>query len=134
MNKSQLLCTFTTKDKLDDTIQHITDVYTIVFNKIFVLENVEIKKELICSYNIDTTVMIEDPEMIPRNTISVHRKKSSNTLYTINALNYLVAALNDGVMDKNFSVPWENYHNTILVTNNNDFRKIRTKIYDIIKI
>ena len=134
MNKSQLLCTFTTKDKLDDTIDNIIKVYTIVFNKIFVLENVEISKELICSYNIDTTVMIEDPDIIPRNTISVHRKKATNTLYTINALNYLVAALNDGIMDKNFSVPWENYQNTILVTNNNDFRKIKTKIYNIIKL
>jgi len=134
MNRSQLLCTFTTKDKLDDTIDNIIDVYTIVFDKIFVLENVDLSKELICSYNIDTTIMIEDPDMIPRNTISVHRKKATNTLYTINALNYLVAALNDGVMDKSFSVPWENYRNTILVTNNNDFRKIKTKIYNIIKL
>lgn len=134
MNKSQLLCTFTTKEKLDDTINNIIHVYTIVFNKIFVLENTEVNKELVCSYNIDTTQVIKDQDRIPRNTISVHRKKTTNTLYTINALNYLVAALNDGVMDKNFSVPWENYRNTILVTNNNDFRKIKTKIYDIIKL
>lgn len=134
MNKSQLLCTFTSKEKLDETVTNIINVYTIVFNKIFVLENIDLSKELICSYNIDTTIMIEDPDMIPRNTISVHRKKATNTLYTINALNYLVAALNDGVMDKNFSVPWENYQNTILVTNNNDFRKIKTKIYNIIKL
>ena len=37
--KSQLLATFTTKDNLDNTIKNITNVYTIIFNKIYVLQN-----------------------------------------------------------------------------------------------
>jgi len=134
MYNSQLLCTFTNKDKLIDTIELIKNVYDIIFDKIFVLENTELKKELICSYNINSDTNIDDPDNIPSNTISVHRKKFSNTLYTINALNYLVSVLNDGKLDKNFSIPWENYRNTILVTNNTDFRKIKTAIYDIVEI
>ena len=31
--KTQLLCTFTTKDGLDDIVKEITNAYTIVFNK-----------------------------------------------------------------------------------------------------
>lgn len=134
MYNSQLLCTFTSIDKLNETVKIIKDIYTIIFDKIFILENIELKKELICSYNINSDIGVTDPDNIPKNTISVHRKKSTNTLYTINALNYLVTVLNDGKLDKNFSIPWENYRNTILVTNNNEFRKIKTTIYDIITI
>ena len=133
MNKSQLLCTFTTKNKLSNTIESIKAAYEILYNKIFVLQNIENNDELVCSYNI----YIDDdinPDLVPKNTINIHRKKATNTLYSINALNYLITVLNDGVLNTNYSIPWENYSNCILVTNHDEFKKIKTTIYDIIKI
>ena len=53
--RTQLLCTFTTKDGLDDIIKSISDAYIIVFNKIYVLQNEDNINELICIYNVDTT-------------------------------------------------------------------------------
>jgi hypothetical protein len=38
------------------------------------------------------------------NTILVHRKKETNTLYTINALNELIKKLNGGVVDIAYKV------------------------------
>jgi hypothetical protein len=35
-------------------------------------------------------------DSILENTILLHRKKESNTLYTINALNDLICSLNEG--------------------------------------
>ena len=52
--KSQLLCSFTTKDNLDETVKKIVDAYEIVFNKVYVLQNENNVNELICTYNVDT--------------------------------------------------------------------------------
>ena len=130
--KSQLLCTFTTKNNLDNTIKLIESSYTIIFNKIYVLQNEDNIDELICTYNVDTKNGVDYNAV--KGTISLHRKKHSNTLYTINALNEVVANLNNGVIDSKFVVPWENFKNTLMVTNSEGLNKISTRIYKIIKI
>ena len=130
--KTQLLATFTTKKHLDDTSKSIQEAYTIVFNKIYVLQNEDKTDELICTYNVNTEQSIDYNAV--KGTISLHRKKHSNTLYTINALNEVVANLNNGVIDSKFVVPWENFKNTLMVTNSEGLNKISTRIYKIVKI
>ena len=130
--KSQLLCSFTTKDNLDEIVKKITDAYTIVFNKVYVLQNENNVNELICTYNVDTKGGVDYNKVT--GTISLHRKKYSNTLYTINALNEVIANLNNGVIDSKFVVPWENFKNTLLVTNSEGLNKISTRIFKIKKI
>ena len=130
--KTQLLCTFTTKKDIESTISDISDSYSIVFNKIYVLQNEDNINELICTYNVDTQNGIDYNKV--GGTISLHRKKHSNTLYTINALNECVKNLNNGVMDSNFMIPWENFQNTLMVTNSEGLNKISTRIYKIINI
>ena len=68
------------------------------------------------------------------NTILVHRKKQTNTLYTINALNELIKSLNNGVLDKSFSVNWNDYRNCILLIQTEGFNRIDTKIKEIINL
>ena len=130
--KTQLLATFTTKEHLDDTIDSIQEAYIIVFNKIYVLQNEDSTEEQICTYNVDTKEAVDYNKV--KGTISLHRKKHSNTLYTINALNEIVANLNNGIVDSKFTVPWENFKNMLLVTNTDGLNKINTRIYKIIKI
>jgi hypothetical protein len=130
--KSQLLCSFTTKDNLDEIVKKITDVYSIVFNKVYVLQNENNVNELICTYNVDTKGGVDYNKVA--GTISLHRKKYSNTLYTINALNECIKNLNNGVMDAKFMVPWENFKNMLLITNSEGLNKINTRIYKIIEI
>ena len=67
-------------------------------------------------------------------TISLHRKKQSNTLYTINALNEAIRSLNNGVLDKSFAITWENYQNNLLLTNEEGLNIIPTKILKIINV
>ena len=57
--RTQLLATFTTKKELDDTLKSIKEAYTIVFNKIYVLQNEDNINELICTYNVDTTESVD---------------------------------------------------------------------------
>ena len=130
--RTQLLATFTTKKDIDDTIKSITSAYEIVFDKVYVLQNEDDVNELICTYNIDSNKTVDFNDV--KGTISLHRKKHTNTLYTINALNECIKNLNNGVLDKDFTVPWENFRNMILVTNSEGLNKISTRIYRIEKI
>ena len=130
--KSQLLCTFSTKKDIESTIATISSAYTIMFNKIYVLQNEDNTNELICTYNVDVGGGVDYNAV--SGTISLHRKKHSNTLYTINALNECIKNLNNGIMDDKFVIPWENFKNMLLVTNSDGLNKINTRIYKIIKI
>ena len=128
--QTQLLCTFTTKEQLQNTLQLIRETYHIVYNYIYVLQNKGNLDELFITYNIDTSVK---PERPLGDTILVHRKKQSNTLYTINALNELVKEENNGVLDKSFSIDWDKFKNSIIVTNVEGTKKISTRIFEVIE-
>lgn len=128
---TQLLLTFSKPHKLNETIDSIVACYDVIYKKIFVLQNSENYQELICSYNVSRQSSVTFAE----NTISVHRKKDTNTLYTINALNVLISDLNNGVLDSTFMVPWEHYRNVLLLTSNTgDLKKIYTKIFKIVEL
>jgi len=130
--KTQLLCTFTTTETLDDIVKSISETYTIVFDKIYVLQNEDNTDELMCTYNVDTTNKV-DFNLIP-GTISLHRKKFTNTLYTINALNEVIILLNNGLLDSKYQVPWEDFKNTLMITNSEGLKKIPTRIFKIKKV
>lgn len=127
MDRTQLLCTFTDKESLSDTIDDIVNCYDIAFNSIYILENEDDPDEICCTYNIFSTKGLYPP----KSTISLHRKKITNTLYTINALNLLIEELNNGVRDKKFPIPWEDYRNCILVTAYGSLKIIRTNLLEI---
>ena len=84
-----------------------------------------------CTQNIDSGNVADAP--MP-NTILLHRKKESNTLYTINALNTLIKKLNNGVLDTSYIINWHDYKNSILLTNGPDLRKLDTSIHKIIDL
>jgi hypothetical protein len=128
--KTQLLCTFTQKDRLEDILELIVLCNDILYEKIYVFQNIKESNQLICTYNVEYD-SDNHPEDIP-NTISLHRKKQSNTLYTINALNEVIRSLNNGVLDKRFPIPWEQYQNSLLLTNDSGLSKIPTKIHSIV--
>jgi hypothetical protein len=129
--QTQLLCTFTTKADLQFTLNQIKQTYNVVYNFIYVLQNKENLDELYITYNIDTQYK---PNYPIRDTILVHRKKQSNTLYTINALNEIVKEENGGVLSRDYVVDWDKFKNTLIVTNTEGTKKIRTGIYEVIEL
>jgi hypothetical protein len=130
LDLNKLFCTFTTHDELDITVSTINRRYSILYNKVFILESPQ-SKELMCTYNIDTGNVSEEP--LP-NTILLHRKKESNTLYTINALNALIRQLNNGILDTKYIINWADYKNCILLNTGPELRKLDTAIYKIIDL
>ena len=128
--KTQLLCTFTNTKGLSKSVDKIIEAYDILYNKLFVLRNESDTRELMCTYNIDSS---GDVAILP-DTISLHRKKQTNTLYTINALNECIKTCNNGVLDTSFQLNWDNYRNSILLTNDTGLRRIDTSVHEVIYI
>lgn len=126
---NKLFCTFTNLDGMESLISELRERYSIIYNKMFVLEIVG-KNEYVVTYNVEQGNVSD----IPANTILVHRKKDSNTLYTINALNELIKKLNGGVVDTKFPIEWQHYRNCILLTNNNELNQLNTKIHKIVEV
>ena len=126
---NKLFCTFTDPQNLDVLVEDIKAKYSIIYNKMFVLEIIG-KEEYVITYNVEHA----NVSYIPENTILVHRKKESNTLYTINALNELIKKLNGGVVDTKFAINWNHYKNCILLTQHNELNQLNTKIFKIIKL
>ena len=126
---NKLFCTFTGLDGLDALINELTKSYSIMYNKMFVLY-VKSTDEYVVTYNVEQG----NVESIPVNTILVHRKKETNTLYTINALNDLIKKLNGGVVDPSYRVNWQHYKNCILLTNHNELKQLNTKVFKIVEL
>ena len=126
---NKLFCTFTAEEDLDNLIETIKGKYDIMYNKIFVL-HAKSNNEYICTYNVDFGNVANFLD----NTILVHRKKESNTLYTINALNTLIQELNGGRMDPNYKVDWNDYRNCILLTRGTELKRINTRLHKIIEL
>ena len=128
---NRLYCTFTTSDDVKEIVNKVQSSYVILFDRIFVLESLDGEK-IMLTYNVDMNNSSID-SMVD-NTILVHRKKQTNTLYTINALNELIKSLNNGVLDKKFPIEWNNYRNCILLIQAEGYNRIDTKVKEIINI
>ncbi len=133
MNETQLLCTFIPADQLEESIKNIQNSYTLAFNNIYVLENTDDNTQLILTYNV-VLGSLKSQYAPPASTISVHRKKQTNTIYTINALNALIASKNGGKMDRTYKVNWDELKNSILVTAHGQLKVVKTKIQQIINL
>ena len=127
--ENRLVCTFSTYDEVDSLVNNIRSTYNIKYNKMFIL-HVQSSDEYAVTYNVEQG----NVNGLPENTILVHRKKDSNTLYTINALNELIKNLNGGVVDTKFPIEWQHYRNTILLTQHSELKQLKTKIFKIIDL
>lgn len=128
---NRLYCTFVEPDEVKEISEKIQSSYKVLFDKIFVLESLDGDK-IMLTYNVD--LGNSNNEFAIGNTILVHRKKQTNTLYTINALNELIKSLNNGYLDKSYRVNWNDYKNCILLIQTDGFNRIDTKVKDIINL
>jgi hypothetical protein len=130
MDNRQLLCTFTNLKDYKKIVPSLTDFYNIYKKIIYVFSNEKNKNEIFLTYNI-----INEKEEFPKfpNTISIHRKKLTNSLFTLNALNSLIKEENNGDFDKSTIIQWDLYKNSLIITGEISVRIIPIKIHDVIK-
>ena len=116
--KTQLLCTFAHRSDLNIITEYIQTSYEIPERRIFVFSNNDQADNLYCTYNaLDTARR-------GQNTISIHRKKETNTLYTVNALNEVIRQVNNGMLDKTYQLDWQRYQNSFILTDDDGYRVI----------
>lgn len=123
---TQLLCLFTTKDDLDKSVDFILKNYILTNPNVFILENKSKPEETFITFNVEKG---SAPISSEWKTILVHRKKQSNTIYTINALNEVVKSKTGGILDNSFMIDWEEFKNSIITTSNQGYKMIPTKVF-----
>ena len=55
-------------------------------------------------------------------------------MYTINALNRLITTENGGILDKSFQVNWDKYRNSVILTDGDGYKEMRTSLFRIIDV
>ena len=99
------------EDRIISEIEHIAATVELTNNLIFLLSLPDDPDRKIITYN---AVLERGRPLNSRLfTMRVHRKKVSNTLYTINALNAAVALENNGETGRHLKLNWDNYQNSI---------------------
>lgn len=126
----QLLCTFSNSTQYTEVVKEIPSQYTLVDNKIFIFANENNLRELYLTFNVKKT----EQNNRFKGTISIHRKKQTNTLYTLNAMNRLIEDENNGVYDKSFQLNWDLYRNSIILTNDIGVKIIPLKLFSIFEV
>jgi len=123
----QLLCTFTTSKDFREVLTAVKTFYELYNNRIFAFSNVKNPKEIYLTYNVVN--MQKGAPKFP-NTILIHRKKQTNTLYTLNAMNRLIEEEN-GKIDSSYVVNWKLYSNSLIITGEISVRVIPLKIFNV---
>ena len=105
----------------------IQKTYEILYKRVFVL-SIENSDEFICTFNIEKGNV---GKQLP-GAMLLHRKKDTNTMYTINSLNNLVKSENNGILDNNYVIDWSKYRNSLLIISNNELKILKTEVHKII--
>jgi hypothetical protein len=124
----QLLCTFATNLNYNKISEEILSIYPVYNNRIFIFLNEKNEKEAFLTFNILNSI---DKSYKYINTILIHRKKETNTLYTLNAMNKLIEEEN-GVFDKTYVVRWDLYKNSLILTGDISIKIIPLKIHSVL--
>lgn len=126
---TQLLCTFAKQQTYSETIDALFAYYQIPDGRIYVLQSGLSKDDIFLTFNAIKT----SGEFYP-NTMSVHRKKEYNILYSINALNELIKSENNGVMSTSYQISWEQYRSSFITARDGKVKITPTKLLKIFKI
>lgn len=127
VDSRQLLCTFTNTTDFKKIIENINKFYEIYNKRIFGFSNVKNPEEIYLTYNV-INVNRNSPKF--PNTILVHRKKETNTLYSLNALNTLIKE-ECGFLDQSFIIDWKLYSNSLVISGDISVKIIPLKIFNI---
>lgn len=124
---SLFLCTFSNIDEYQKDISKILKIHSVVGNRIFVLQNKTNFNEIFLTYNVTDKCAVD-----ATNTVIAHRKRRLNVIYSINALNEILALKTNQSIGENYKIDWANYKNKLILIRNKKLEIVSTKIYSII--
>ena len=128
MNNFKLLCAFSYKKNLNSVIDDIIYQFN-GLQKIFIFLNKDNDSEYYLTFNVDLTLN----DRFNRYII-IHRKKETNTLYSVNALNLIIRELNGGFLDTTYQLNWNMYQNMLLLSKGSEIRYIPLELDEVVKL
>ena len=118
--------------KVQEEVEFIVNNIEITNSLIFLLQDKDDPEKKIITYN---ALVVPGQPFNPRLfTMRMHRKKQTNTLYTINALNQAVAKQHGGATGKHLKLDWDQYENSILLTAGSELKVHPVEVTKIFKI
>ena len=123
----QLLCTFSNAKDFRTVAEEVRKFYEVYSNRIFAFVNAQNLKEVYLTYNV-LNMRKDAPKFA--NTILIHRKKQTNTLYTLNSMNRLIEE-ESGKRDPSYMLNWSLYSNSLIIIGDVSVRIIPLKISTI---
>ena len=127
-----LLATFVRSSQIDKAVEQISSELDIDSRRVFLLKLVSKDnskdRKYVLTYNWHGDRGRQDFDFTNEYvTISVNRKKQTNTIYTINALNSLIKEEYGPTVDpKTIKVDWDQHRNTMLIMNGDDLKSYKT--------
>ena len=128
MARSLLLASFVDKQNLYEAIDQISEIINISKDAIFVFINEDAQDEYVLTYNMNPEFANIKFTTVWKNTISVHRKKHTNTLYSLNAMNEYIKSRNNGVLDKSYQIDWSQFQNSFMIIKGGKFKTIPLRL------
>lgn len=126
---TQLLCTFAKLQTYAEDIGALCKYYRILDGKVYVLQSGLAPDDVFLTYNAEKN----GSEFYPH-TMSVHRKKEYNIIYSINALNELIREENNGIASRSYQINWSAYGNSFITARDGKVKITPTKLLKIFKI
>jgi hypothetical protein len=120
-----LLMSFSSTEDYRNRLQEIREVFR-PEGGIFVLENRFDENEIFLTFNTEYNFKMVG-------YIKVNKRKSTSTIFTIDAVNYLSIQEN-GKIDKDWIPNWEEFHNCLLLIRNGELAVIPTRLREIIRL
>ena len=126
---TQLLCSFVKYQTYENEINALSKYYQIIDNKVYVLQSGDNSDDIFLTYNAEKNNSAFYPH-----TMSVHRKKEYNIIYSINALNELIKLENNGIMSSSHQIAWDNYRSCFITARDGKVKITPTKLLKIFKL
>ena len=126
MTYPKLFVTFVKPEDVEQTLAYLSEKYILPNRKLWVLESPDTKENLI-TYNV-----VEGTQLRLPHTLTVHRQKSDNVLYTVNGLNALIESI-VGHKDPNYRVDWSQYKHHYIGSQSGKLQLFRTHIKEVVE-
>ena len=121
------------EEEVEMVVQNIVNSVLLTNKYIFVMSDEEDPENRIITYNADGHNSDIREVTGGHFTLRLHRKKKTNTLYTINGLN-LAIQKEHGRTGRDLQLDWEGYRNGILLSKNATLKVIQAKLEQIMEV
>jgi len=125
----KLLASFVSKKRYKAFVKYLYD--NKICDHLFILKSDEVSTFYIFTYNLlkEEFNMSELKDYGCHHSFVLQRNRETNTLFSINALNYLVSEIRMITEQQDVRVCWEGYRDSLVVMNGGKPQTIPTKLY-----